>query len=90
MNSSFSFNSPATSSNLLATTGLSSLSAPLKPIEPPVILNTHTSTTQSSGGSQQMNFCQLEEIINKWTHELEEQEKTFTNQATEVIFDQNA
>lgn len=31
-----------------------------------------------------MNFCQLEESINKWTLELEEQEKAFVNQATQV------
>lgn len=32
----------------------------------------------------QLNFCQLEEHINKWTLELEEQEKMFTNQATQI------
>ena len=31
-----------------------------------------------------MNFFTLEEQINKWTLELEEQEKIFTNQATQV------
>lgn len=31
-----------------------------------------------------MNFCQLEEAINKWTLELEEQEKAFVNQAAQV------
>lgn len=31
-----------------------------------------------------MNFCQLEEHINKWTLALEEQEKMFMNQATQV------
>lgn len=31
-----------------------------------------------------INFCQLEESINKWTLELEEQEKAFVNQATQV------
>lgn len=31
-----------------------------------------------------INFCQLEESINKWTLELEEQEKVFVNQATQV------
>ena len=31
-----------------------------------------------------MNYRQLEESINKWTLELEEQEKIFLNQATQV------
>lgn len=31
-----------------------------------------------------MNYRQLEEAINKWTLELEEQEKVFINQATQV------
>lgn len=32
----------------------------------------------------QLNICQLEEHINKWTLELEGQEKVFTNKATEI------
>lgn len=31
-----------------------------------------------------INFCQLEESINKWTLDLEEQEKIFVNQATQI------
>lgn len=31
-----------------------------------------------------MNYRQLEESINKWTLDLEEQEKIFLNQATQV------
>jgi nuclear pore complex protein Nup62 len=31
-----------------------------------------------------ITFAQLEETINKWTLELEEQEKTFINQATQI------
>lgn len=49
------------------------------------------STTQSAASTaaaqpagSQLNFCQLEEHINKWTLELEEQEKIFTNQATQI------
>ncbi|KYQ49590.1 Nuclear pore glycoprotein p62, partial [Trachymyrmex zeteki] len=52
---------------------------------------THTSlgtatTVSSATGIQPgaINFCQLEESINKWTLELEEQEKVFVNQATQV------
>lgn len=54
--------------------------------QPAVNLTTTTQTTQSTAvsGAQQLNFCQLEEFINKWTLELEEQEKLFTNQATQV------
>ncbi|KFB34747.1 AGAP010978-PA-like protein [Anopheles sinensis] len=49
-------------------------------------LSTNTQTTQSTSvaGNQQLKFFQLEEFINKWTLELEEQEKLFTNQATQV------
>lgn len=43
-----------------------------------------TSTVQSAPSGNQMNYFQLEEFINKWTLELEEQEKLFTNQATQV------
>lgn len=54
-------------------------------ISNPSTLNTNTTTTQSSAQSaNQLNFCQLEEYINKWTCELEEQEKLFLNQATQV------
>uniref|UniRef100_A0A1S4H5F2 Nucleoporin NSP1-like C-terminal domain-containing protein n=1 Tax=Anopheles gambiae TaxID=7165 RepID=A0A1S4H5F2_ANOGA len=49
-------------------------------------LTTNTQTTQSAAvaANQQLKFFQLEEFINKWTLELEEQEKLFTNQATQV------
>ena len=45
------------------------------------------STTASSAASAPgttMSYRQLEESINKWTIELEEQEKIFLNQATQV------
>lgn len=41
-----------------------------------------TSTASRQAGT--INFCQLEESINKWTLELEEQEKVFVNQATQI------
>lgn len=47
-------------------------------------LTTITLTTPSASATNQMNFFSLEEQINKWTLELEEQEKVFTNQATQV------
>lgn len=53
--------------------------------------STHTSlgtttTVSSVTGipSGTINFCQLEESINKWTLDLEEQEKVFVNQATQI------
>jgi nuclear pore complex protein Nup62 len=52
-----------------------------------VSLTTTTLTTPSSSATTNqntMNFYSLEEQINKWTLELEEQEKVFTNQATQV------
>ncbi|KAK0168120.1 hypothetical protein PV327_001952 [Microctonus hyperodae] len=45
---------------------------------------TTVSASSSSGQTGTMNFCQLEESINKWTLELEEQEKVFMNQAAQV------
>ncbi|XP_055627261.1 nuclear pore glycoprotein p62-like [Toxorhynchites rutilus septentrionalis] len=64
---------------------LGSFTAPKPAAQPAANLTTTTQTTQSSSVSgTQLNFCQLEEFINKWTLELEEQEKLFTNQATQV------
>ena len=40
--------------------------------------------TASSTTAPSMNYRQLEEAINKWTIELEEQEKIFLQQATQV------
>lgn len=52
----------------------------------PATLSSIPTTTLSSvpSSTSQLNFCQLEELINKWTLELEEQEKIFMNQATQV------
>lgn len=52
----------------------------------PATLSSVPTTTLSSvpSSTSQLNFCQLEELINKWTLELEEQEKIFMNQATQV------
>lgn len=60
------------------------------PTAPIASLNTTTATTAAvptaaaPPASQQLNFFQLEEHINKWTLALEEQEKMFINQATQV------
>jgi len=49
-------------------------------------LSTATKTTDSStvSNASQLSYNQLEEYINKWTLELEEQEKVFTDQATQI------
>ncbi|XP_016969952.1 nuclear pore glycoprotein p62 [Drosophila rhopaloa] len=49
-------------------------------------LTTETKTTDSSAIStaSQLSYNQLEEHINKWTLEFEEQEKVFTEQATQI------
>ncbi|GAB0094683.1 Nuclear pore glycoprotein p62 [Sergentomyia squamirostris] len=68
-----------TSSSLLTMTGST--------VQPAAVnLNTATVTTASAqqNPAAQLNLCQLEEHINKWTLELEAQEKVFTNKATEI------
>ncbi|XP_017044459.1 nuclear pore glycoprotein p62 [Drosophila ficusphila] len=49
-------------------------------------LTTETKTTDSASVStaSQLSYNQLEEHINKWTLEFEEQEKVFTEQATQI------
>lgn len=50
-----------------------------------IMLNFRVSSSTSSGQqSGTINFCQLEESINKWTLELEEHEKVFINQANQI------
>ncbi|KAK3594059.1 hypothetical protein CHS0354_040823 [Potamilus streckersoni] len=51
-----------------------------------VTTSTVTSTSGASSGSpaKQMNYRQLEEQINKWMLDLEEQERVFLQQATQV------
>ncbi|XP_041466598.1 nuclear pore glycoprotein p62-like isoform X1 [Lytechinus variegatus] len=43
-----------------------------------------TATTAASGPAETMSYRELEECINKWTVELEEQEKSFLHQAAQV------
>ncbi|XP_037717394.1 nuclear pore glycoprotein p62 [Drosophila subpulchrella] len=49
-------------------------------------LTTETKTTDSAAvaTASQLSYNQLEEHINKWTLEFEEQEKVFTEQATQI------
>lgn len=76
-----------------ATTATSSLSAaaPVSSAAPAPVgfasLTTATKTTDSTSAvpkASQLTYNQLEEHINKWTLELEEQEKIFTDQATQI------
>jgi nuclear pore complex protein Nup62 len=61
-----------------------SFGPPAATTAPQVSLTTSTTTTSSNLNQPSMNFFTLEEQINKWKIELEEQEKVFTNQATQV------
>ncbi|ODM97189.1 Nuclear pore glycoprotein p62 [Orchesella cincta] len=75
----------------LATTTVAAAPAPPPASQDPAAaaatpqLNTTTTTTQSSTANMsQMNFRQLQEAINKWMIDLQEQEKIFLEQATKV------
>ncbi|XP_011304257.1 nuclear pore glycoprotein p62 [Fopius arisanus] len=76
----------ATSFSLGKTTAPTSTAAVTSTSTQQVSLGSITTVTSSTGAAATggMNFCQLEEAINKWTLELEEQEKSFVNQATQV------
>lgn len=47
-------------------------------------MNNRTTQSAAVSSANQLNFIQIEELINKYTLELEEQEKAFINQATQV------
>lgn len=75
--------SSTTGFTLTASTATSATTSSAAP--PLSVLATGTVVSSApSGTSTSLNFCQLEESINKWTLELEEQEKVFMNQATQV------
>ncbi|KAK7863473.1 hypothetical protein R5R35_010509 [Gryllus longicercus] len=89
--SSTTFSTPSTAFTTSTTTfpasltSTSALAAPTAATTGQTTLATSTSVTNSSAASaSSLNFCQLEEAINKWTLELEEQEKLFMNQASQV------
>lgn len=72
-------NAPAATLSTAASTANTNLAGPA------VGFNSNTTTTQSAAVcGNQMTFSQIEEMINKYTSELEEQEKVFINQATQV------
>lgn len=76
--------SSSTGFSLTATTTTSSAATTAASAPQSVLATGTTVSSAPSGTSTSLNFCQLEECINKWTLELEEQEKVFMNQATQV------
>lgn len=81
---------PATAATTLASTSTATpalMSLPKTSTTGLTNLSTATKTTDSNAAQQsstQVSYNQLEEYINKWTLELEEQEKVFTDQATQI------
>ncbi|XP_011873459.1 PREDICTED: nuclear pore glycoprotein p62 [Vollenhovia emeryi] len=83
----FSFGTSTTTSAGFPLSKTTSAAVSTSLAAPPTLTSLGTATTVSSATGIQpaaINFCQLEESINKWTLELEEQEKVFVNQATQV------
>ncbi|KAF7995503.1 hypothetical protein HCN44_006610 [Aphidius gifuensis] len=78
--------STAASTGFTTSTAAVTLPSTANTAPPPTTLGNVTTVTPSSnsGQSNSINFCQLEESINKWTLELEEQERAFVNQATQI------
>ncbi|XP_069668794.1 nuclear pore glycoprotein p62-like [Periplaneta americana] len=76
--------SSTTGFSLTASTSTTTSATSAASVPQSVLATGTTVSSASSGGSTSLNFCQLEESINKWTLELEEQEKVFMNQATQV------
>lgn len=86
-----SFGKPTTSvaaSSAASTTAPSGIIALGKTTATTTMASLTTATTTTAAAPPQpvtsITFAQLEENINKWTLELEEQEKTFINQATQI------
>uniref|UniRef100_A0A8B9G1J8 Nuclear pore glycoprotein p62 n=1 Tax=Amazona collaria TaxID=241587 RepID=A0A8B9G1J8_9PSIT len=81
--------SAATTSTATGTTTASSFALNLKPLTTTGATGAVTSTaaittTTSSSAPPVMTYAQLESLINKWSLELEDQEKHFLHQATQV------
>lgn len=77
---------PAAGFNMSGVPSSTGFTAPATATSNQASLTTNTTTTQSVALEKQksLNFYALEEQLNKWTLELDNQEKTFINQATEV------
>ncbi|KAL2735162.1 nuclear pore glycoprotein p62 [Vespula squamosa] len=84
----FTFGTTASSTTGFMLNKTTSVTAPsnVATVTTHTTLGTTTTVSSSANAAQPgaINFCQLEESINKWTLELEEQEKVFVNQATQV------
>ncbi|XP_020295283.1 nuclear pore glycoprotein p62 [Pseudomyrmex gracilis] len=83
----FSFGTSATTTTGFSLGKTTSAAIPTSLTAPSTHTSLGTATTVSSATGVQpgaINFCQLEESINKWTLELEEQEKVFVNQASQI------
>ncbi|XP_023238230.1 nuclear pore glycoprotein p62-like [Centruroides sculpturatus] len=73
-----------TSTPGLTFSGITSTSAAIPQTTVASLTTATTVTSSTVTQTPVMNFRQLEEAINKWNLELEEQERIFLNQATEV------
>ncbi|EFN63069.1 Nuclear pore glycoprotein p62 [Camponotus floridanus] len=81
----FGVGTSTTSSTFLNKTTSAPISTSLTAPSTHTSLGTTTTVSSVTGiQSGAINFCQLEESINKWTLDLEEQEKVFVNQATQI------
>lgn len=81
----FGVGTSTTSSTFLNKTTSAPISTSLTAASTHTSLGTTTTVSSVTGiQSGAINFCQLEESINKWTLDLEEQEKIFVNQATQI------
>ncbi|XP_057285598.1 nuclear pore glycoprotein p62-like [Pezoporus wallicus] len=81
--------SAATTSTATGTTTASGFALNLKPLTTTGVTGAVTSTaaittTTSTSAPPVMTYAQLESLINKWSLELEDQEKHFLHQATQV------
>ncbi|XP_064015693.1 nucleoporin-62 C-terminal-like protein [Pogoniulus pusillus] len=78
----------ATTSTTTGTTTASGFALNLKPLTTTGTIGAVTSaaaiTTTAPSGPPVMTYAQLESLINKWSLELEDQEKHFLHQATQV------
>ncbi|NXG45490.1 NUP62 protein, partial [Psilopogon haemacephalus] len=78
----------ATTTTTTGTTTTSGFALNLKPLTTTGTIGAVTSaaaiTTTSASGPPVMTYAQLESLINKWSLELEDQEKHFLHQATQV------
>uniref|UniRef100_A0A803W5Q7 Nuclear pore glycoprotein p62 n=1 Tax=Ficedula albicollis TaxID=59894 RepID=A0A803W5Q7_FICAL len=80
---------PATTSTATGTTSASGFPLNLKPLTTTgaigaVTSTAATTTTTTTSAPPVMTYAQLESLINKWSLELEDQEKHFLHQATQV------